>query len=84
MDAPLEPLLKLNNVKDNLPMEKSFLNLRLSYVLTGFKRGDGTKIFKGGKVKRGCLIIILKRGYVLKKGALLKGEAETTLQTMTW
>ena len=27
LNAPLEPLSKLNNVNDNLPMDKSFLNL---------------------------------------------------------
>ena len=43
VDAPLKPLLKLNNVKNKLPMKKSFLNLRLFYVEKGgsLKRGRG-------------------------------------------
>ena len=40
VDARLEPLLKLNNVDDNLPMEKCFLKAE-------------TKTFQGGKAKRG-------------------------------
>ena len=36
VDALLEPLLKLNNVNNNLTMEKSFLDLRLFYVWKGF------------------------------------------------
>ena len=49
MDAPLEPLLKLNNVNNNLQMEKSFLNLRLFYSERGLKGGLGPKFLKGGK-----------------------------------
>ena len=48
MDAPLEALLKLNDVNDDLPMEKSFLNLRLFYVCTEFKRGGWDQNFQGG------------------------------------
>ena len=50
MDVPLEPLLKLNNVDNNLPMEKSFLDLRLFFVWMGFKRGGGwdENFLKGG------------------------------------
>ena len=36
MDVPLEPLLKLNNVNDNLPMEKYFLDYFMTeWVLKG-------------------------------------------------
>ena len=80
---PLEPLLKLNNVNNNLPMEKSFLHLRLFNVWLGLKGGLRQKIFKEGKSqKEGDLIIILKRGYLLKKvGPLLKGVgAETSYE----
>ena len=58
MDAPSETLFKLNNVNDNLPVEKYFPNLGLFYVSTGFKRGGGagTKIFKrGGLSQKGGL-----------------------------
>ena len=43
---------------------------------SGLKGGLGPKFLKGGrgKVKRRDLIIILKRGYLLKKGGpLIKG-----------
>ena len=51
--ARLEPSLVLNNVNDNLPMEKCFLNLRLFYVLTGLKGwGAVTRIFKKGEIKK--------------------------------
>ena len=80
VDAPLEPLLNLNNVNHNLPMEKRFLNLRLFNVWAGFKRGAAAKIFKrGGKVIRGHLIIILKRSTYWKKGPFLKGGGLTSL-----
>ena len=48
MDAPLELLLKLNNVNNNLPMEKSFLDLRLFLSEWGLKGGLGQKFLKGG------------------------------------
>ena len=49
MDAPLETLLKVNNVDNNLPpMEKSFLDLRLFLSQRDLKGGAGTKILKGG------------------------------------
>ena len=41
VDALLEPILKLNNVNNNLTMEKSSLDLRLFYVWTEFIRGGG-------------------------------------------
>ena len=71
MDAPSEPLLKLNNVNDNLPMEKCFLNLRLFLFEQCFKRGAATNIFKrGGQILKGDLIIILKKGVPVEKGGL--------------
>ena len=58
VDAPLKPLLKLNNVNNNVSITifaKSFLDIRLFYVERGLKGGAGTKNFKrGGKVKRGA------------------------------
>ena len=48
----IRTLLKFYNVNDNLPMEKSFLNLRVSYVWLGFQRGrTATKNSKGGAIK---------------------------------
>ena len=32
VDALLEPLLKLNNVNNNLTIEKAFLDLRLFHI----------------------------------------------------
>ena len=51
VDAPLKPLLKLNNVNNNVSITifaKSFLDIRLFYVERGLKGGLGQKIKKGG------------------------------------
>ena len=54
MDAPSETLFKLNNVNDNLPVEKYFPNLGLFYVWTGFKKGGlGPKFLKGEAKSKG-------------------------------
>jgi hypothetical protein len=47
VDAPLEPLLKLNNVNNKVSITifvKSFLDLRIFYVARGLKGGLGQKI----------------------------------------
>ena len=50
MDAPLETLLKLNNVKYKLPLENFFLTLGYFMFERGFKRGGAGlgKNQKGG------------------------------------
>ena len=54
MDAPLEALLKLNNVNNNLPTEKSFLDLTLFLPERGLKEGElGRNFFKGGAKSKG-------------------------------
>ena len=48
MDAPLEPLLKLNNVKYKLPMEIFFLTLGYFMFERGLKGEGGWAKSKGG------------------------------------
>ena len=57
MDAPLEPLLlKLNNVNDNLPMEKCFLNLTVLCLNEDLKGcGLGPKFLKERQSQKGEL-----------------------------
>ena len=59
VNAPLKPLLKLNNVNNSVSITifaKSFLDLRLFYVERCLKGGAGTKNFKrGGQSQKGGL-----------------------------
>ena len=72
MDAPLETLLKINNVDNNLPIEKSFLDLRLFFVSVGFETGGGLEenLQRGAKSKGGTYSKYLKGGTCRKRGGL--------------